>query len=59
MEPVTVERLKSMARLQGYEWSDAEIDAVLPQVARALALVEKMGALSASDPEPAIQYRLF
>ena len=37
----------------------APLDAVLPQVARALALVEKMGALSASDPEPAIQYRLF
>ena len=59
MEPVTVEALKSMAKLQGYEWSDVEIEALLPQVARGLALVEKLGALSASDPEPAIQYRLF
>ncbi len=59
MEPVTVEALKSMARLQGYAWSDAEIEAILPQVARGLTLVEKLGALSASDPEPAIQYRLF
>ena len=59
MEPVTVESLKRMARLQGYEWSDAEIEAILPQVARGLALVEKLGARSASDPEPAIQYRMF
>ena len=59
MEPVTVESLKSMARLQGYEWADAEIEVILPQVARGLALVEKLGTRSASDPEPAIQYRLF
>lgn len=59
MEPVTVEALRNMARLQGYSWSDAEIEAILPQVARGLALVEKLGALSSSDPEPAIQYRLF
>jgi len=59
MEPVTVEALRSMARLQGYAWSDAEIEAILPQVARGLALVEKLKGLSTSDSEPTIQYRLF
>jgi hypothetical protein len=59
METVTVETLRSMAALQGYAWSDAEIGALLRQVARGLLLVERMGTLPLSDIEPAIQYRLF
>jgi Asp-tRNA(Asn)/Glu-tRNA(Gln) amidotransferase C subunit len=59
MEPVTVAMLSSMAKLQGYAWSDAEIEAILPQVARALQLVGQLETLPLSDVEPAIQYRLF
>ena len=59
MELVTVEALQTMAMLQGYAWSDAEIETLLPQVARGLVLVEKLGALPLSEVEPAIQYRMF
>jgi len=59
MEPVTVEALKQVATLQGYAWSDAELEQLRPQVERGLALVEKLAALVAQDLEPAIQYRMF
>lgn len=59
MDQVTVETLGSMATLQGYGWSNAEIDPLLPQVARGLLLVERLRELPLSDIEPAIQYRMF
>lgn len=59
MEPVTIEALKNMAALQGYAWSDAEIEAIRLQVSRGLLQVEKLATLSLREIEPAIQYRLF
>ncbi|MBI4560784.1 MAG: hypothetical protein HY724_01975 [Candidatus Rokubacteria bacterium] len=59
MEPVTVEALKQVAALQGYAWSDEELERLRPQVERGLALVEQLGALVPRDLEPAIQYRMF
>lgn len=59
MEPVTVEALRKIAALQGYAWSDAEVEAILPQVARGLLLVERLTTLPLRDIEPAIQYRVF
>lgn len=59
MEPVTVDAIRKTAALQGYAWSDAEVEAILPQVTRALLLVERLGTLPLRDVEPAIQYRMF
>jgi hypothetical protein len=59
MEPVTVEALRKMATLQGYAWSDAEIEAILPPVARLLLLVERLETLPLGDIEPAIYYHMF
>jgi hypothetical protein len=59
MEPVTVEALRSVATLQGYAWSDAEIEAIRLQVSRGLLQVEKLETLSLRETEPAIQYRMF
>ena len=59
MDPVTVEALRKMAELQGHAWSEAEIEAILPQVTRGLLLVERLGTLPLRDVEPAIQYRMF
>ena len=59
MEPVTVEALKQVAALQGYAWSDEELERLRPQVERGLALVEKLPALVPQNLEPAIQYRMF
>lgn len=59
MEPVTVETLRSTALLQGYAWSDAELETLLQPVTRSLRQVEKLETLSLREIEPAIQYRLF
>ncbi len=59
MEPVTVEVLKQMATLQGYAWSDEELERLRSQVERGLALVEKLSALVPQDLEPTLQYRMF
>jgi hypothetical protein len=58
MEPVTVEVLRQMAALQGYAWSDEELDRLRLQVERGLALVERLSALIPQDSEPALQYRM-
>ena len=59
MEPVTVEALKQMAALQGYAWSDEELERLRLQVERGLAVVEKLPALLPQGLEPAFQYRMF
>jgi len=59
MEPFTVEALKQLAALQGYAWSDEDLERVRPQVERGLAVLEKLPALVPQDLEPAIQYRMF
>jgi len=59
MEPLRTERLRQVATLQGYTWSDDELERLRPQVERALTLVEKLAALVPQDLEPAIQYRMF
>jgi hypothetical protein len=58
MAPVTVEALRQMAALQGYAWSDEELERLRPQVERGLTLVERLQALVPRDLELAIQYRM-
>jgi len=59
MEPLGVEQLRQVATLQGYTWSEEELERLRPQVERGLALVERLAALIPQDLEPAIQYRIF
>jgi len=59
MPELSLETLKQLAALQGYAWSDAELERIRPQVERGLALLEKLSELVSPDVEPAIQYRMF
>jgi len=59
MPELSLEALKQLAALQGYAWSDAELERIRPQVERGLALLEKLSELVSPDVEPAIQYRMF
>jgi len=59
MAPLTSEQLRRVAELQGYAWSDEELERIRPLVERGLALVEKLEGLVSQDLEPAIQYRMF
>jgi len=59
MESLTLERLRHVAALQGYAWSDEDLERIRPQVERGLALVERLAAAVPPEAEPAIQYRMF
>ncbi|MFZ1059275.1 MAG: Asp-tRNA(Asn)/Glu-tRNA(Gln) amidotransferase subunit GatC [Candidatus Rokuibacteriota bacterium] len=50
--------LRRMAALLGYDWSDEELEALLPQVEKSLEMVERLDALALRDVEPALQYRI-
>ena len=58
MEGVNAKTLKRVAVLLGYDWSEEEIEALLPQVEKSLAMVERLDALEVGDVEPALQYRI-
>ncbi len=55
---VSEKTLKRMAALAGFDWSDEEIEALLPVVVRSLEAVERLDALPLRDVEPAVQYRI-
>jgi Asp-tRNA(Asn)/Glu-tRNA(Gln) amidotransferase C subunit len=59
MEGVNAKTLRRMAALLGYDWSDEELEALLPQVEKSLEMVERLDALALRDVEPALQYRMF
>ena len=59
MDPLSVEQLRAVAALQGYSWSDEELERIRPQVERGLALVARLASLVPQDLEPALQYRMF
>jgi Asp-tRNA(Asn)/Glu-tRNA(Gln) amidotransferase C subunit len=58
MEGVNAKTLKRVAALLDYNWSDEEIEALLPQVQKSLEMVDRLDELALRDVEPALQYRV-
>lgn len=58
MEPISVDTMRTMARLGGFEWSDADLERVRPAVERALAGLLALERLPLADVEAAVQYRV-
>lgn len=58
MEGVTPRALKRAAELSGFDWSDEEIDRLVPAAERSLALVDRLAALPLREVEPAVEYRV-
>ena len=55
---IDLDRMRSAVRLAGFDWSDAELEAIRPILERSLALLAQLEALRISDLEPATQYRM-
>ena len=55
---IRLETLKSLSQLAGFDWSDAELEAIRPVLERTLTLLAQLEALRLSDLEPATQYRM-
>lgn len=58
MTALTLEALRHLATLAGFAWSDAELEAIRPEVERALAGLERLEALGLGGAEPTVQYRV-
>ena len=55
---IRLETLKSLSQLAGFDWSDAELEAIRPAVARMLDLLARLETLPLASVEPTTQYRV-
>jgi Asp-tRNA(Asn)/Glu-tRNA(Gln) amidotransferase C subunit len=58
MKSLTLDEMRHAVRLAGFEWTDAELAALRPGLARALEALEALERLPLEDAEPATQYRV-
>ncbi len=58
MEPVSLQALKRIAGLLGYDWTEEEIERLLPLVEKHLAALDQLDALPLDDVEPAVGWRI-
>jgi Asp-tRNA(Asn)/Glu-tRNA(Gln) amidotransferase C subunit len=58
MEPIDLETLRRMARLAGFAWSDAELEAVRPTLERTFDMLRQLDSLPLAGVEPTTHYRV-
>ena len=59
MEPLSADEIRTLARLSGFEWTDAEIEAIRPAAGAAIAMLAGLRALDLGPSDPTTQYRMF
>ena len=57
-QPIDLAALRASARLAGFDWSDAELEAIRPIVEASLRVVSGLEQLPLADVEPTTQYRM-
>jgi Asp-tRNA(Asn)/Glu-tRNA(Gln) amidotransferase C subunit len=57
-QPIDLDTLRRVARLAGFEWSDAELEAIRPMVEASLRLLSGLETLPLEGVEPTTQYRM-
>ena len=55
---INLDTLRRVTRLAGFDWTDAELDAIRPLVERTLDVLARLEALPLGEVEPATQYRV-
>ena len=55
--PMDLDTLRCGARLAGFTWTDAELEAIRPQVETTLRLLRVLEAIPVGDAEPTTHYR--
>ena len=58
-QPIDLDALRGFARLAGFEWTDAQLEAIRPMVAASLRLLAGLDELPLDDVEPTTHYRMF
>jgi hypothetical protein len=57
-QPADLDALRAAARLAGFEWTDAELEAIRPMVEASLRLLAGLEELPLAEVEPTTQYRI-
>ena len=57
-QPVDLDALRGSARVAGFDWTDAQLEAIRPMVGAALRLLASLEDLPLGDVEPSTQYRM-
>ena len=55
---INIETLRRITGVAGFEWTDAELEALRPALARSLELLARLEALPLETVEPTLQYRI-
>ena len=58
MERLTLETMRAIARAQGFEWTDSEIERIRPVVEASLRLLRRLETLPLATIDPTTQYRI-
>jgi hypothetical protein len=58
-QPIDLDALRGAARLAGFAWTDAQLEAIRPLVEASLRLLGGLDDLPLDDVEPTTQYRMF
>jgi hypothetical protein len=59
MTPLTVDAIRALARLSGFDWTDDEIEAIRPAAQASVAVLERLRALDLGAADPTTQFRMF
>ena len=59
MEGPTIETIRTLARLHGFAWTDAEIEPMLPLAGACLAMLARLREVELGPADPTVQYRMF
>jgi Asp-tRNA(Asn)/Glu-tRNA(Gln) amidotransferase C subunit len=57
-QPIDLETMRRVAGLAGFEWSDAELEAIRPLVDASLRMLAGLETLPLDEVEPTMQYRM-
>lgn len=55
---ISLDTLKRLTRLAGFDWADAELEAIRPTLERSVDLLARLETLPLAEVEPATQYRV-
>lgn len=59
MAALTTDAIRALARLQGFEWTDDEIEAIRPAAEGALAMLARLREVDLGAADPTTQFRMF
>jgi hypothetical protein len=58
MESLTLDTMRAVARLQGFDWSDAELEAIRPVVEAGRRLLAALETAPLAQLDPTTQFRI-